>query len=367
MGLAYRRTSTAALPATRRAFSSRRSASVTAGFVFGISPTKVTPPRAASTVPVAMLSTSELPPGSRKCTWRSVAAGSITASPTSRRLPPVRTFPTDRIRPEALMAISTGCRRFRTHARPARTHSALGARPEGISASSSRGRHHRRDSGGCKESDCLLPPQAFSLPDLPRAMATAPPRTGWTYATSGVDVSVRARALAALLASVKYRSPPYHGRPLEAPGHYAGLIRIGRETIAITTDTVGTKVLLAERLGRWEEVGEDLVGVNVNDLAAMGARPAGLVDTILCAGPDQAVFARSDGASTAASGGRCALLGGETAMVPDMVAGFDLGGARLRVLPPGPAPVIGAKIIRGHRIPGDPLERIPCERVHASS
>jgi len=188
------------------------------------------------------------------------------------------------------------------------------------------------------------------------------PRTAWTYAASGVDVSVRARALTALLAAVKYRSPPDHGRPVAAPGHYAGLVRIGRETIAITTDTVGTKVLLAEQLGRWEEVGEDLVGVNVNDLAAMGARPAALVDTILCARPEEEVFrAIGRGLDRGLCAARCALLGGETAVVPDIVRGVDLGGTALGFFPRGRRPVTGAKIRPGDRILG-----VPSTGVHAN-
>jgi phosphoribosylformylglycinamidine cyclo-ligase len=193
-------------------------------------------------------------------------------------------------------------------------------------------------------------------------MAMSPLRTALTYAESGVDVSARARALAALLGSVTYRSPPDHGRPVSAPGHYAGLVRIGRETVAITTDTVGTKVLLAERLGRWEEVGEDLVGVNVNDLAAMGARPAALVDTILCGRPDEEVFrAVGRGLDRGLRAARCALLGGETAIVPDIVHGTDLGGTAVGFFPRGRRPVTGAKIRPGDRILG-----IPSNGLHAN-
>jgi phosphoribosylformylglycinamidine cyclo-ligase len=193
-------------------------------------------------------------------------------------------------------------------------------------------------------------------------MATVVRPAAWTYAASGVDVSARARALTALLASVSYRPPPNHGRPVDAPGHFAGLVRIGRETIAITTDTVGTKVLLAQRLGRWEEVGEDLVGVNVNDLAAMGARPAALVDTILCAQPDEEVFrAVGRGLDRGLRAARCALLGGETAIVPEVVREYDLGGTAVGFFPHGRRPVTGAKIRPGDRILG-----LPSAGVHAN-
>ena len=194
-------------------------------------------------------------------------------------------------------------------------------------------------------------------------MATSPTSpTGWTYAASGVDVDLRAKALDAFLSSVKYRPPPEHGRPVSAPGHFAGLVRIGRETIAVTTDTVGTKVLLAARLGRWEEVGEDLVGVNVNDLAAMGARAAALVDTILCGVPDAPAFrAIGRGVDRGLRAARCALLGGETAVVPEIVRDIDLGGTAIGFFPSGRTPVTGARIRPGDRILG-----IPSNGVHAN-
>jgi phosphoribosylformylglycinamidine cyclo-ligase len=140
------------------------------------------------------------------------------------------------------------------------------------------------------------------------------------------------------------------------------MVRVGRETIAITTDTVGTKVLLAAELHRWEGVGEDCVQVNVNDLAAVGARPCGFVDTILCSSPDAGVF-RSIGRGIErglrASG--CALLGGETAVVPDIVEGLDLGGTAIGFFPPKRAPVTGERIRRGDVVIG-----IPSSGFHAN-
>ncbi len=184
----------------------------------------------------------------------------------------------------------------------------------------------------------------------------------WTYARSGVDVSQRSSALAALLREVSYRPPPSAGRVVEAPGHYAGLLRVGRETLAVTTDTVGTKVKLAAQLGRWEEVGEDIVGVNVNDLASVGARPAGLVDTILCHHPDVEAFRGiGKGLDRGLRAARCSLLGGETAIVPEIVDGIDLGATAFGFFPRGRRPVLGTAIR-----PGDRLLGVPSSGVHAN-
>jgi phosphoribosylformylglycinamidine cyclo-ligase len=183
-----------------------------------------------------------------------------------------------------------------------------------------------------------------------------------TYAQSGVDRSSVGRALAALLGQIRPVAPGSHGRLVDLPGHYAGLLRIGRETIAATTDTVGTKVLLADEMGRWEEVGEDIVAINVNDLAAVGARTAGIVDTIVCACPDAARFrAIGRGIQRGLAAARCSLLGGETAVVPDLVGDIDLGAAAIGFFPSGRRPVTG----RGIR-PGDRIVGIPSSGVHAN-
>lgn len=185
---------------------------------------------------------------------------------------------------------------------------------------------------------------------------------GWTYARSGVDRGEVSRALSGLIRAARYRPPARHGHQIDAPGHYAGLLRIGRETIAVTTDTVGTKVLLAEELGRWEEVGEDIVGVNVNDLASMGARTAGLVDVILCERPNAAEFrAIGRGLGRGLRKAECALLGGETAVVPSIVRGTDLGGTAFGFFPAGRVPVTGERIR-----PGDVVLGIPSDGVHAN-
>lgn len=140
------------------------------------------------------------------------------------------------------------------------------------------------------------------------------------------------------------------------------MIRIGEETLAVTTDTVGTKVLLAEELGRWEEVGEDIVGVNVNDLAAVGARTAGLVDVILCDRPRRAEFrAIGRGLGRGLRVAQCALLGGETAVVPEIVHGVDLGGTAFGFFPKGRAPITGTRVR-----PGDLLLGIPSNGLHAN-
>ncbi len=183
-----------------------------------------------------------------------------------------------------------------------------------------------------------------------------------TYAESGVDLAAREVALRALLAAAQYRAPVSHGRALPARGHYAGLVRLGRETVALTTDTVGTKVLLAEQLGRWEEIGEDAVAINVNDLASVGARPSAIVDTLLCARAEPAVFrGLGRGLARGLAAARCSLVGGETAIVADLVRGIDVGATALGFFPAGRRPILGDRIR-----PGDLLLGLRSSGLHAN-
>ncbi len=186
--------------------------------------------------------------------------------------------------------------------------------------------------------------------------------SNWTYASSGVDRGAISSALAALLAGIRYRAPPAAGRVLSARGHFAGLVQVGGTTLALTTDTVGTKVALAEAVGRFEEVGEDLVGVNVNDLAAVGARPVGLLDTIVCRRIDAAIL-RSIGRGLDRGLRRAEshLLGGETAVVGDQVAGWDLGGTAIGYFPGRRRPVLGHALR-----PGDHLIGLRSNGFHAN-
>ena len=64
-----------------------------------------------------------------------------------------------------------------------------------------------------------------------------------------------------------------------ASGHYANVVRLDERTgIALSTDGVGTKLLVAEQLGRWDTVGIDCVAMNVNDVICVGAEPLAMVD-----------------------------------------------------------------------------------------
>lgn len=137
-----------------------------------------------------------------------------------------------------------------------------------------------------------------------------------TYADAGVDIDASEAATAALIGVVG-----------EGEGDYAGLLDIGDRYLALATDGVGTKLLVAEALSDYSTVGIDCIAMNVNDLVAAGVRPVAFVDYLAVDEPNE-TFAEQVGEGLAAGAERAdiELVGGETAVMPEVVRGLDLAG-----------------------------------------
>ncbi|MFQ5514386.1 MAG: phosphoribosylformylglycinamidine cyclo-ligase [Myxococcota bacterium] len=148
---------------------------------------------------------------------------------------------------------------------------------------------------------------------------------GREYARSGVDTGEADRALARLLLEV---SPTQaFGAPSEVGvGHFAAVIRVGPVQLALTTDGVGTKLLVAQACGRYDSIGIDCIGMNVNDLICVGARPVAMLDYLAIERADPEVFAEvGRGLAEGARQAGISIVGGETAQVPEMLRGATTG------------------------------------------
>jgi phosphoribosylformylglycinamidine cyclo-ligase len=156
---------------------------------------------------------------------------------------------------------------------------------------------------------------------------------GSSYARSGVDIAAGERAVALMRDSVAMTAGP---DVLTGLGGFAGLFDAARLTtmrrplLATSTDGVGTKVVIAQRLGRYDTIGIDLVGMVVDDLVVCGAEPLFMTDYLVCGKvvPERVATIVAGIAAGCVLAG-CALIGGETAEHPGHLGPdeFDLAGA----------------------------------------
>ncbi|ASJ03368.1 phosphoribosylformylglycinamidine cyclo-ligase [Thermococcus profundus] len=185
-----------------------------------------------------------------------------------------------------------------------------------------------------------------------------------TYAQAGVDDEKTSRALKSVISlakeTFKFRRGKI-GEPAENLGHYAALMDFGSFYLAMTTDGVGTKVLVAESVGKFDTIGIDMIAMNVNDLLCVGAEPVALVDYLAVREPDEKVFEEiAKGLHEGARQAGIAIVGGETAVMPDLINGFDLAGTAIGVVEKG-------KVITGERIkPGDSVIGIASSGIHSN-
>ncbi len=181
-----------------------------------------------------------------------------------------------------------------------------------------------------------------------------------TYAKSGVDIEKENKAIAALAKQLTYKRTGI-GAPITDVGHYAGLIDFGEYALALTTDGVGSKVIIANEMKRWNTVGIDCIAMNVNDLLAMGIEPLAFVDYIAISEPDNEIMRQiGEGLAKGAEMSRMTIVGGETATLPDVIKGFDLAGTCLGM-------VKKDRIITGERIEvGDAIVGLPSSGVHSN-
>jgi len=170
-----------------------------------------------------------------------------------------------------------------------------------------------------------------------------------TYAEAGVDIEASEAATAALIGAVG-----------ESEGDYAGLLDIGDRYLALATDGVGTKLLVAEALGDYSTVGIDCIAMNANDLVAAGVRPVAFVDYLAVDEPDETFSEQvGEGLSAGAEEADIELVGGETAVMPEVIRGLDLAGT---------CAGLAAKdaIFPGAAEPGDALVGFRSSGIHSN-
>lgn len=150
-----------------------------------------------------------------------------------------------------------------------------------------------------------------------------------TYAAAGVDIDMKSSSISALVKGLKYKRKGFAG-PIDLPGHFTGLVDFGDYALTLCTDGVGTKLLVADAMKKWDTVGIDCVAMNVNDTICVGAEPIAFVDYIAIDKPNEKITADiGKGLDAGARLSNMTIVGGEVAVLPEIVNGLDLAGTCL--------------------------------------
>ncbi len=148
-----------------------------------------------------------------------------------------------------------------------------------------------------------------------------------TYSEAGVDIDASEKATEALIAQIKNVGRKGDGEAIKLDNGFAGLVKLGDGALAMCTDGVGSKLLLAEEMDSLHTVGIDCVAMNTNDLICVGAEPLSFVDYVALDKPDEELMAKlGKGLTEGCKQSNCTLSGGETAILPELVHGFDIAG-----------------------------------------
>src|SRR5215475_616380 len=192
-----------------------------------------------------------------------------------------------------------------------------------------------------------------------------------TYKDAGVDLEIYRQSMARLPPLLHRTFTP---RVIPLDGGFAGLFQLDfanrlfarryQDPVLVScTDGVGTKLKVAQLAGRHDTVGIDLVAMSVNDALCCGAEPLFFLDYVAMSHDDPPLLEQIvQGISAGCLDADCALLGGETAIMPDLYArgDYDLAGFCVGV-------VERNRIIDGHAIdPGDVILGVASSGLHSN-
>ena len=188
------------------------------------------------------------------------------------------------------------------------------------------------------------------------------------YAAAGVDTRQADRGVAALVSVLSSIETGRERLSVPLPGHYASVIRIAPNLgVALATDSVGSKVIVAEQAQRFSTIGIDCVAMNVNDLICVGAEPLALLDYLAVESADPDLLAElAEGLRAGAQDAGVEIPGGEVCQLPEVIRGhpspygFDLVGSAFGTV------ALDAIVDGKACAPGDAVIGLPASGVHSN-
>ncbi len=180
-----------------------------------------------------------------------------------------------------------------------------------------------------------------------------------TYSESGVDIDLEEVTVSALVSEIR-KTLSFRDIITES-GHFAALVRLGNKAIAMSTDGVGSKILVAKMMDKYDTIGIDCIAMVVNDIICVGAEPIAMVDYLAVEKADPEIAREiGKGLANGAEKSKIAIIGGETASLPEIIKDFDLAGTGIGI-------VDEDKIITGENISdGDVLIGIESSGIHSN-
>ncbi len=184
------------------------------------------------------------------------------------------------------------------------------------------------------------------------------------YQAAGVDADAAQSGLEKIVERIRGTWPAagQRGEVKLDIGYFANVIDIGGGLgLAISTDGVGSKSIVADMMKKYDTIGIDCVAMNVNDLICVGARPLSLVDYIAVERADAEMLgAIAVGLAEGARQAGISISGGEISQLPDIVRGFDLVGTAVGL-------VALDRILTGEAlVPGDIIIGVESNGIHAN-
>jgi phosphoribosylformylglycinamidine cyclo-ligase len=179
------------------------------------------------------------------------------------------------------------------------------------------------------------------------------------YSESGVNIDLEEVTVSAL--TRKLKETLNFQDVITESGHFAALVRIGDQALAMSTDGVGSKILVAEMMEKYDTIGIDCVAMVVNDLICVGAVPLAIVDYLAVESPNPEIAAQiGEGLVEGCRQAKVAIIGGETASLPEIVRNFDLAATGIGL-------VDLKKVVIGDKIQdGDVLIGIESSGIHSN-
>lgn len=191
----------------------------------------------------------------------------------------------------------------------------------------------------------------------------------WSYSKAGVDVrKIRRiqRDIGKLVSTTHSAIENKNWSVWSGFGHYAGMIEFRSKVYALHTDGVGTKIIIAQMMKKFDTVGIDCVAMNVNDVICVGVVPIGFLDYIALKKPDSYLIRELvKGVVKGARESNVAIVGGETAILPDLLSEkrentFDLVGSVFGVADK-------KSLVMGNKIyPGDIIIGLESNGLHSN-